>query len=88
MHANGKKTAVVRREQVARAAQADSQCAFREVALDKSSTYLAHINVSKVEIDQILFSAGVGKVQQKIRICEENETPFRLCILAFWSSLC
>ena len=56
--------------------------AFREVALDKSSTYLAHINVSKVEIDQILFSAGVGKVQQKIRICEENETPFRLSILS------
>ena len=50
--------------------------------LNKASTFLTHIRSSKEEIDETLHSAGIGKVQQKIRICEENETPFRLRILA------
>ena len=50
--------------------------------LNEASTFLTHIRSSKEEIDETLHSAGIGKVQQKIRICEENETPFRLWILA------
>ena len=55
---------------------------FHKVELNISSAYLAHIRGSKAWIDKTLKSAGVGKVQQKIRICEKNETPFRLCILS------
>ena len=55
---------------------------FLKIELTISSAYLAHIRGSKAEIDETLNSAGIGKVQQKIRICEENETPFRLWILA------
>ena len=50
--------------------------------MNKASTFLTHIRSSKAEIDETLDSAGVRKVQQKIRICEENETPFRLGILS------
>ena len=50
--------------------------------LNKASTFLAHIRSSKAEIDETLNNAGIGKVQHKLRICEENETPFRLWVLS------
>ena len=55
---------------------------FHKTELNISSAYLAHIRGSKAWIDKTLNSAGIGRVQQKIRICEKNETPFRLCILS------
>ena len=53
------------------------------IKLNKASTFLTHIRSSKAEIDETLNSAGIGRVQQKIRICEENETPFRIGVLSF-----
>ena len=45
--------------------------------LNIASEFLSHVITSKAEIE----SAGIWKMQQRIRICEENETPLRLGIL-------
>ena len=45
--------------------------------LNIASEFLSHVITSKAEIEE----AGIWKMQQRIRVCEENETPFRLCIL-------
>ena len=45
--------------------------------LNIASEFLSHVITSKAEIED----AGIWKMQQRIRVCEENETPFRLCIL-------
>jgi len=50
--------------------------------LNVASDFLSHVITSKAEIHEALESAGIWKMQQRIRICEENETPFRLCLLA------
>ena len=50
--------------------------------LNIASEFLSHVITSKAEIHEALESAGIWKMQQRIRICEENETPFRLCLLA------
>ena len=50
--------------------------------LNIASEFLSHVITSKAEIHEALESAGIWKMQQRIRICEENETPFRLGILA------
>ena len=49
--------------------------------LNIASEFLSHVITSKAEIHEALESAGMRKMQQRIRICEENETPFLLCIL-------
>ena len=80
------KEAVSEYEHILNDIEDDSQKAelkdFVKAELQISTAYLAHIRGSKAAIDETLQSAGVGKVQQKIRICEENETPFRLWVLA------
>ena len=53
------------------------------IKLNKASMFLTHIRISKADIDETLYSAGIGKVQQKVRICEDNETSFRLCVFSF-----
>ena len=50
--------------------------------LNTTSRYMAHIKDSEASMKQILYSAGIGRVQQKIRICEDDETLFRLCIFS------
>ena len=50
--------------------------------LNTTSKYLTHIKDTEASLKKILYSAGIGRVQQKIRICEDDETPFRLCILS------
>ena len=50
--------------------------------LDSNSPLLGEIHRIKGNYEEELRSSGVGKVEQKIRICERNETPFRLKILA------
>ena len=45
--------------------------------LNIASEFLSHVITSKAEIEE----AGIWKMQQRIRVCEENETPFRLGIL-------
>ena len=49
--------------------------------LNIASEFLSHVITTKAEIDEALESAGIWKMQQRIRICEENETPLRLGIL-------
>ena len=49
--------------------------------LNIASEFLSHVITSKAEIHEALESAGIWKMQQRIRICEENETPLRLGIL-------
>ena len=74
--------AVLEYERILNGSQKTELEDFLKVELNISSVYLAHIRGSKAEIDETLQLAGVGKVQQKLRICEENETPFRLWVLA------
>ena len=50
--------------------------------LNTTSKYLTRIKASEASMNKILYSAGIGRVQQKIRICEDDETPFRLCIFS------
>ena len=50
--------------------------------LNTTSRYMARIKDSEASLQKILYSAGIGRVQQKIRICENDETPFRLCIFS------
>ena len=50
--------------------------------LNTTSRYMAHVKDSEASLKKILYSAGIGRVQQKIRICEDDETPFRLCIFS------
>ena len=42
---------------------------------------LGNIEGLKSEYEEKLSSLGIGKAHQKIRICEDDETPLRLCIL-------
>ena len=51
---------------------------------NKTSTFLGHIKHHKEEIDKELKGLGIGKVQQKIRICgsESTENSFQVKILA------
>ena len=49
---------------------------------NKTSRFLAHIKYYKEEIDQELKDLGIGRVRQKIRICEDNELSFQVKILA------
>ena len=55
---------------------------FLEDKLNIASEFLTHINSSKAEMDEVLNPAGVGKVQQRIRVCGKNETPLRLGLLS------
>ena len=50
--------------------------------MNTTSRYMARIKDSEASLQKILYSAGIGRVQQKIRICENDETPFRLCIFS------
>ena len=45
------------------------------------SAFLGEITQKKTELDEMVASTGGGKVQQKVRVCEENENLFRLCLL-------
>ena len=54
---------------------------FLKDKLNNASEFLAHITSSKAEMDEVLNSAGVGKVQHRIRVCGTSETPLRLGIL-------
>ena len=45
---------------------------------ENTSALLAQIKRLKEEVDEELKSAGIGRVQQKIRICEKDETEFQL----------
>ena len=50
--------------------------------LNIASEFLNHINSSRAEIDNVLNPAGIGKVQQRIRVCGNNETTFQVSILS------
>ena len=45
---------------------------------DHAAALLDQIKRMKEEVDEELKSAGIGRVQQKIRICDEDETEFQL----------
>ena len=47
-----------------------------------TSPLLDEVKKLKGRVDKELRSSGTGKVQQKIRICMKNETPFRLGLLS------
>ena len=49
--------------------------------LYNASTFLGEITQTRAELDELVSSTGAGKVQQKVRVCEENENLFRLCLL-------
>ena len=50
--------------------------------LNKTSPLLDEVKQLKGDVKKELRSSGIGKVQQKIRICMKHETPFRLGILS------
>ena len=45
---------------------------------DNASALLDQIKDLKEKVDKELRSAGIGRVQQKIRICEDDKTEFHL----------
>ena len=49
--------------------------------LYNASAFLGEITQTKAELDEMVTSTETGKVQQKVRVCEENENLFRLCLL-------
>ena len=50
--------------------------------LNKTSPLLDEVKQLKGDVEEEVRSSGIGKVQQKIRICMKQETPFRLGILS------
>ena len=50
--------------------------------LNKTLPLLDEVKQLKGNFDKEVRSSGIGKVQQKIRICMKHETPFRLGILS------
>ena len=50
--------------------------------LNKTSPLLDEVKLLKGGVKKEIRSSGIGNVQQKIRICKKNETPFRLGILS------
>ena len=48
--------------------------------LYNASAFLGEITQTKLELDEMVASVGAGKVQQKVRVCEENENLFRLSL--------
>ena len=55
---------------------------FLKDKLSVASKFLSHVNSSREEINGVLDSGGTVKVQQRVRVCEKNETPFRLGLLS------
>ena len=49
--------------------------------LTNTLPFLGNIEGLRSEYEKKLSFLGIGKAHQKIRICEEDETPLRLCIL-------
>ena len=45
--------------------------------MNVTSTLSGLIKLIKGEVEEILRSSGVGRVQQKIRICEDDEIEFQ-----------
>ena len=41
----------------------------------------AHLAEIKEEMDKYITSTGPQQVQQKVRVCEESEDVFRVCLL-------
>ena len=46
-----------------------------------ASAFLDEVKQTKVKLDEKATSSKAGHVQQRVRICEENEIIFQLCLL-------
>ena len=49
--------------------------------LYNASAFLDEVKQTKVKLDEKATSSKAGHVQQRVRICEENEIIFQLCLL-------
>ena len=49
--------------------------------LYNASVFFNEITQTRADLDDMVDTTEAGKVQQKVRVCEENENLFRLCLL-------
>ena len=54
---------------------------FFQKKLFDASEFLDRIKETKAELDDLVFSTGAGRLQQKLRVCQEGEGLFRIGLL-------